>query len=141
MAVADFTGDWPALSVVERLADLGLDVTVLTPPAAFAWRTTIYSTLATSARLRARAVRVRPLRRPVRWDGETLTVEDLSSGETEDMTGLSAVIVADHDRAAPGLWPELRARGLPARRIGDANAPRTALEAIYSGHQAAREIA
>ncbi|SDW88305.1 hypothetical protein SAMN05444336_102619 [Albimonas donghaensis] len=141
VAVADFTGDWPALSVVERLADLGLDVTVLTPPAAFAWRTTIYSTLATSARLRARAVRVRPLRRPVRWDGATLTVEDLSSGETEDMTGLSAVIVADHDRAAPGLWPELRARGLPARRIGDANAPRTALEAIYSGHQAAREIA
>lgn len=141
VALADFTGDWPALSVVERLADLGIDVTVLTPPAAFAWRTTIYSTLATSARLKARAVRVRTLRRPVHWDGETLTVEDLSSGETEALTGLTAVIVADHDRAAPGLYPELRARGVPVRRIGDANAPRSALDAIYSGHQAAREIA
>ncbi|MDF2232374.1 FAD-dependent oxidoreductase [Albimonas sp. CAU 1670] len=141
IAFVDLTGEWTAISVIERLADLGKSVTVLTAPAAFAWRTSIYSTLATTQRLREAGVRIRTLRRATRWDGATLTVEDLSCGETETLEGLSAVVVADHAASDPALWRALKSEGLPVVQIGDALAPRTAVEAVYAGHKAAREIA
>ncbi len=141
IAFVDLTGEWTAVSVIERLADLGKQVTVVVAPGAFAWRTTIYSTLATSKRLREAGVRIRTMRRATHWDGATLTLEDLSSGETETLTTLSSVVVADHAASDPSLWRTLRAEGLPVVQIGDAVAPRTAVEAVYSGHKAAREIA
>ena len=141
IAFVDLTGEWTAISVIERLADLGKPATLLTAPAAFAWRTTIYSTLATARRLREAGVRIRTLRRATHWDGETLTLEDLSSGETETLSSLSAVVLADHAASDQTLWRALRAQGLPVVQVGDAAAPRTAVEAVYSGHKAAREIA
>ncbi|SFI61550.1 FAD-dependent oxidoreductase [Albimonas pacifica] len=141
LAFVDLTGEWTALSVIERLADLGKSVTVLTAPAAFAWRTTIYSTLATTRRLREAGVRIRTMRRATDWDGRTLALEDLSSGEAEALENLSSVVVADHAASDQSLWLALRGEGLPVVQIGDAVAPRTAVEAVYSGHKAAREIA
>ena len=141
VAFVDLTGEWTALSVVERLADLGKSVTVLVAPAAFAWRTTIYSTLAAAKRLREAGVRIRTMRRATHWDGATMTLEDLSCGQTETLGPLSAVVLADHAASDQSLWLALRAEGLPVVQIGDAVAPRSAVEAVYSGHKAAREIA
>ena len=86
-------------------------------------------------------MRIRTMRRATHWDGATLTLEDLSCGQTETLGPLSAVVLADHAASDQSLWLALRAEGLPVVQIGDAVAPRTAVEAVYSGHKAAREIA
>ena len=57
VALLDTIGEWSSLSLAEHLAQTGRHVTVFVPVAGFAWRTTIYSTLATRRRLRELGVR------------------------------------------------------------------------------------
>jgi 2,4-dienoyl-CoA reductase-like NADH-dependent reductase (Old Yellow Enzyme family) len=140
VAVVDLTGEWSTLGTIEHLADLGLAVTVFTPAAAFAWRTTLYSTLATNVRLRAHGVRIVPLRRVHAWDGWRLDVEDLSTGALEQLPGFTGLVIARHRMADDGLHAALQGRGIDLRRIGDCLAPRTALEAVYAGHALARAL-
>ncbi|MBR0671635.1 oxidoreductase [Neoroseomonas soli] len=140
IAVHDLTGEFSTLGLVEYLADLGRSVTVFTPAAAFAWRTTIYSTLGNLKRLRERKVRLALLRKVHRWDGARLSVEDVSTGEVEDLPGFTGLVVARHRIANDGLLAELKALGVPVKPIGDCLAPRTALEAVYQGHELARAI-
>ncbi|WP_226573002.1 oxidoreductase [Acuticoccus sediminis] len=141
VAVADVTGEWTVLAAIEHLADLGKRVTVFLPINAFAWRTTIYSTLATSRRLRERKVKLMPLRKVLAWDGTTLDVEDVSTGEREAHGPFGALVFAQHNFADQSLHRELKRRGIPVRQVGDNVAPRTALEAVFHGHKTAREIA
>jgi 2,4-dienoyl-CoA reductase-like NADH-dependent reductase (Old Yellow Enzyme family) len=140
IALFDRTGEWAALTLAEHLADLGKRVTFFSPIGGIAWRTTIYSTLANLKRLRERKVRLATLRRVAAYDGGTLTVEDLSTGEMETHLGVTALITAEHNFADQTLFRELRALGVPVRQIGDNLAPRTALEAVYHAHLAAREL-
>lgn len=140
VAVVDLTGDWPALSVVEHLADLGRRVVVLSPVAAFAWRTTIYSTLDTTDRLRRKGVRLALLRRVAAWDGAVLEVEDVSTGVVEPWTGIDTVVAADWPRAHDPLSRALGRSGLEVHRVGDCVAPRSAMEAIHQGHELARSL-
>jgi NADPH-dependent 2,4-dienoyl-CoA reductase/sulfur reductase-like enzyme len=140
IALFDRTGEWAALTLAEHLADLGKRVTFFSPIGGIAWRTTIYSTLANLKRLRERKVRLATLRRVAAYDGSTLTVEDLSTGEMETHLGVTALIAAEHNFADQTLFRELRALGVPVRQIGDNLAPRTALEAVYHAHLAAREL-
>ncbi len=141
VAVADVTGEWTALSAIEHLADLGKRVTVFLPIGSFAWRTTIYSTLANTKRLRERKVKLMPLRKVLAWDGASLDVEDVSTGERETHGPFSALVFAQHNTADQTLYKTLKRRGVPVRQAGDNVAPRTALEAVYHGHMTAREIA
>lgn len=135
VAVVDRTGDWPALALIEYLADLGHQVTVYTEITAFAWRTTIYSTLATSARLRKRQVSIRPLTAVRRWDGACAELEDASTGLPLPSQAFDALIGLVHPVADNQLLNELREAGLAAEQIGDALAPRTALEAVHQGRR------
>jgi dimethylglycine catabolism A len=140
VAIFDRTGEWAALTLAEFLADLGKRVTLFSPAAGIAWRTTIYSTLANLKRLRERKVRISTLRRVAAYDGATLIVEELSTGEMESHAGFTALIAAEHNFADQTLFRELHTLGIPVRQIGDNLAPRTALEAVYQGHVAAREL-
>jgi 2,4-dienoyl-CoA reductase-like NADH-dependent reductase (Old Yellow Enzyme family)/thioredoxin reductase len=140
VALFDRTGEWAALTLAEHLADLGKRVTFYSPIGGIAWRTIIYSTLANLKRLRERKVRLATLRRVAAYDGSTLSVEDLSTGEMETHAGVSALIAAEHNFADQTLFRELRALDVPVRQIGDNLAPRTALEAVYHAHVAAREL-
>ncbi len=133
VAFADLTGEWASLSVVEHLADLGKRVTVYSPVAATFWRTTIYSTLATSRRLRDKGVRLAPLRRLQHWDGHALQVEDVSCGDVQTLTDVDAVVIAQYNLAADSLRAPLRAAGIRVLEAGDCLAPRTAMEAVYEG--------
>jgi hypothetical protein len=135
VALLDTIGEWSGLSLAEHLARTGRHVTVFVPVAGFAWRTTIYSTLATRRRLREYGVRIAPLRVARRWDGTTLEVEDVSTGAIEPFSGFDTVIEAAYNRAEDGLFRALEVAGLPARAIGDSLAPRTALEAVFEGHE------
>ncbi|CCE01532.1 FAD-dependent oxidoreductase [Bradyrhizobium sp. STM 3809] len=138
VAVFDRTGEWGTLAALEHFADLGKAVTLFVPATSYAWRTTIYSTLANSRRLRERRVRIATLRAVRSYDGQILAVEDLSTGDIERLTGFSALVAVDHNSTDQTLYLSLRRAGLPVLQAGDNNAPRTALEAIYQGHMAAR---
>jgi dimethylglycine catabolism A len=135
VALLDAIGEWSSLSLAEHLARLGRSVTVFVPVAGFAWRTTIYSTLANRKRLREHRVRIAPLRAARDWDGKVLHVEDVSTGEIERHGGFDTVIAADYNAAENALHLALEQAGIPARAIGDCLAPRSALEAVYEGHE------
>ena len=139
VAFLDLTGEWSSLSAIEHLADLGRRVTVFSPVAAFAWRVTIYSTLAWTKRLREKRVRIATLRKAVSFDGATLRVEDLSCGDVEEH-GCDSVVLAQYGAVVDGLRAPLARAGLAFAMAGDCLAPRTALEAVYEGHAAARAI-
>ena len=137
VAFFDLTGEWASLSAVEHLADLGKRVTVFSPVAASFWRTTLYSTLATSRRLREKGVRIATLRRGVQWDGSTLAVEDVSCGEVEQRAGFDSVIVAQYNSVDDALRAPLAQAGMTIAMAGDCLAPRTAMEAVYEGFEQA----
>jgi 2,4-dienoyl-CoA reductase-like NADH-dependent reductase (Old Yellow Enzyme family)/thioredoxin reductase len=140
VALYDRTGEWAALTLAEYLADLGKQVTIFSPAGGIAWRTTIYSTLANMRRLRERKVKIVTLRKVIAFDGDTITAEDLSSGEPEDHSGYTGLVAAEHNLADQTLFRDLCKLDVPVRQIGDNVAPRTALEAVYHGHLAAREL-
>ena len=140
VAFHDLIGEFASLGAIEHFADLGLEVAVFTPVAGFAWRTTIYSSLAARKRLRDRKVRIAPLRAVKGFAGGELTVEDTSTGELERLPGYDSLVVAQYNAADDRLFAPLRAAGLEVTAIGDCLAPRTALEAVYEGHAAARAL-
>ncbi|MFC3227936.1 FAD-dependent oxidoreductase [Marinibaculum pumilum] len=146
VAVYDTTGDWAALGFIEHLATaggdagLGREVTVFTPVAGFAWRTTIYSTTSTRKRLREKGVAIRTLRAVTGFAAPKLTLEDVSTGTTEVLDGFDTLVACQHNRPEDGLEAELRALGLAPVLAGDCLTPRTALEAVFEGHRAARGI-
>lgn len=139
-AFYDLTGEWAALGAIEHLAGRGIELTVFTAVAGFAWRTTIYSNLATRKRLRDMKVRIATLRAVKGFAGGELTVEDTSTGELERLKGFDSLVVAQYNAADDRLLAPLRAAGLDVKAVGDCLAPRTALEAVYEGHAAARAL-
>jgi NADPH-dependent 2,4-dienoyl-CoA reductase/sulfur reductase-like enzyme len=140
VAFHDITGELASLGAVEHFADLGLELTVFTPVAGFAWRTTIYSNLAHRKRLRDRKVRIATLRSVKGFADGVLSVEDTSTGGIERLPGFNSLVAAQYNRAEDVLYAPLRAAGLAVKAIGDCLAPRTALEAVYEGHAAARAL-
>ena len=139
LAFHDLTGEWSALGAIEHLARRGMEVTVFTAVAGFAWRTTIYSNLATRKRLRELKVRIATLRAVKMFNAGELTVEDVSTGELEKHA-FDSLVVAQFNAADDRLLGPLRAAGLQVTAVGDCLAPRTALEAVYEGHAAARAL-
>ena len=140
VAFHDLTGEWAALGAIEQFATNGLEVTVFTAVAGFAWRTTIYSNLATRKRLRDMKVRIATLRAVKGFTDGELTVEDASTGQLERLQGFDSLVVAQYNAADDLLLAPLRAAGLNVKAVGDCLAPRTALEAVYEGHAAARAL-
>ncbi len=135
----DLLGDWASISVVEHLADLGLDVTYVTPVAGYAWKVSRYSKTALTARLREAEVSIRPLREARSFDGTEFVVEDLTTGSRENIPA-NVVIAAGNPSANSELFAQLNERRTFVTLVGDAVAPRTALEAVFEGHEVGRAI-
>lgn len=135
----DLLGDWASISVVEHLADLGKDVTYVTPVAGYAWKVTRYSKTALSTRLRDARVAIRPLRAARSFDGSQFVVEDVTTGSVEHIPA-DLVIAAGNPTANTDLYAHLAGSGAAVTLVGDAVAPRTALEAVYEGHEVGRAI-
>lgn len=140
VAFLDQTGSWASIAAIEHFADLGKSVEVFVPASGFAWRATIYSTLANGARLREKGVKIRLLRRITGWKTGTVQSEDLSDGTAESLPGFSSLVVSATDVASDDLYRPLRASGIPVKMVGDCLAPRTAMEAVFEGHEFARQI-
>ena len=140
VAVYDETGDWGALGLVEHLAETGAKVTLVTPSAGMMWRTTIYSNTLTFSRWREKRIRVRTLRKPLAFANGALTLEDASCGEIETLAGIDAIVACVPPVVHNPFEQALAAAGIEVRLIGDALAPRNALEAVFEGHRAARSV-
>ncbi|MDB5511416.1 MAG: putative NADH-dependent flavin oxidoreductase, partial [Enterovirga sp.] len=133
VAFVDLTGEWASLSAIGHIADLGKRVTVFSPVAGFASRTTIYSTLAWTKRLRDKGVKIATLRKVLSFDGASLVVEDVSCGVVERLAGFGSVVLAQHNAVADELRGPLARAGIALKLAGDCLAPRTAMEAVYEG--------
>lgn len=139
VVVYDLLGDWSTASVAEYLADLGALVTYVTPVAGFAWKVTRYSKTALASRLRQAGVAIRMLRSARRYDDNEFVVEDLSTGTMETIP-VDAVVAAGLPLASNQLRDQVAATGIAVTMAGDCVAPRSALEAVYEGHAAARRF-
>jgi len=135
----DLLGDWASISVVEHLADLGASVTYVTPVAGYAWKVSRYSKTALAARLRDAGVAISPLRTARSFDGKSFIVEDLTTGVVESIP-TDIVIAAGNPTASAELFDHLSDSGSSVTVVGDALAPRTALEAVFEGHEVGRAI-
>jgi 2,4-dienoyl-CoA reductase-like NADH-dependent reductase (Old Yellow Enzyme family)/threonine dehydrogenase-like Zn-dependent dehydrogenase len=138
----DHDGGWPTGTFAEHLGRNGVAVDIVTPDASFLPNVTVYSRVAMVDRLRQLPITVRPLQRVVRLGDDVATLEDCISGARSQLRAVSAVVAAIPPIADDLLARELRSAGFrgKAHIIGDAYAPRTALEAVYEGHVAAMSI-
>jgi hypothetical protein len=142
VVLVDDDGGWPTGTVAEHLARHGVTVDIVTTEAAFLPNVTVYSRVALVERLRQLPVSVRPLQRLVRLDRDVAILEDCMSRVVSRIEGVSAVVAALPPVANDRLATRLAASGFrgKAHIIGDAYAPRTALEAVYEGQVAALSI-
>ena len=87
------------------------------------------------------AVRILPLHAAQSWDGRRLAIVELSTGETSSIDDADALVAPGH--AVPN--DEL-ARMRPAManvafyQVGDCMAARSALEAVFEGHEVGRAV-
>jgi dimethylglycine catabolism A len=142
VVVLDEDGGWAGAGLCEHLAAVGLRVHLVSP-VGVAWGITTYSRLALLRRLGDLAVNTHPGRRLVRLDGRRALIADTIGGCEEAIEGIDAVIHAAPRRARAELVDGLdrAAYSGQVQIVGDAYAPRTALEAVYEGRLAATMIA
>jgi dimethylglycine catabolism A len=142
VVIVDDEGGWPAATLAEHLARGGAAVTIVTSEASFAPNVTVYSRVALVRRLRDLGVAILPLRSPSEMVDSTLGLIDTISGAQTQIRGVSAIVRAGPPVAVDGLFDDLVKAGFAGlvHVVGDAYAPRTALEAVYEGHLAGVSI-
>ena len=75
------------------------------------------------------------------FDGKTAQLTELSTGEPGEWLVADSVIAPLHGTANDRLHRELQKLATkPVIAIGDCQAPRTALEAVFEGHEAGRRV-
>jgi thioredoxin reductase len=140
VALVDTLGTWTTASVAEYLAGLGKRVTLLVPTGAPAWTIGMYGGFALKRRLKEKGVRTLGLHAPESFLDGQLVVRDLSTDEVKDLGAFDTVIAPTSGQPNDDLAPLLRGNAARLHIVGDAMSPRTALEAIYEGHEAARAL-
>lgn len=136
VVVLDEGGNWRGCGTAWRLAEDGHAVTLVTPDALVGKElqrsATDWPLRRALARLGVRFVTDAAIRE---WTGRGAVVQSLLTGETEEVAA-DALVMATVNVADTRLRHDLDARGISARVIGDANAPRNAAFAIYEGRRA-----
>lgn len=147
VAVLDTLGSFAIAGFVEWLAGTGREVTLVAPTGTPGWQVNIYSSFAWRQRLKQAGVRILALRAIHAWHGPGEAVlADLSTGELERRGDIDAVIAPAHGTPRDGLAAELRARLVGGHAapsihlIGDCASPRSALEAVFEGHEIGRAL-
>ncbi|MEO1223492.1 MAG: FAD-dependent oxidoreductase [Pseudomonadota bacterium] len=144
--LVDNLGTWSVLSAAEWLADRGHAVILLAPTGTPGWTIPIYSSFALRRRLKQKRVRIMGLHTVSAFENGTATLVDLSSDSRQEIVDVGSVIAPVHGRPRSGLIQDLR-RAAAERSIdttfhavGDAQAARTALEAVFEGQQSGRLV-
>jgi thioredoxin reductase len=138
VAIYDEDGGWAGIGTALHLSTRVSGVHLVVPLAALAWRVNTYSRVGALARLADRNIVVHLPRKPVSLDSRGLVVTDIFSDRTELLPGVGALVHAHPGEANDRLAVQLEAAapGAELHVVGDAHAPRSALEAVYEGHLA-----
>lgn len=146
IAVQDTLGSWAVAGFIEWLAGTGREVTVVAPTGTPGWQVNIYSSYAWRDRLRAARVRIIGTHAVHAFDGTHAQLTDLSTGAPGEAIAVSAVVAPAHGIPRDGLAAALapvsggRNAGPEIRLLGDCASPRSALEAVFEGHEAGRSL-
>lgn len=136
--LVDQLGGWSVVSLAEHLADLGKRVTLLAPSGTPGWTISMYSSFALRHRLREKNVRILGHHAVVDHKGGLAVLRDLSLDVETELPAKSVVA------PLPGRPRDhvLDIANSPALqiKIGDCLSARTALEAVFEGHEAARQL-
>lgn len=145
IAVLDTLGSWAVASVVEFLCNLGREVTLFVPSGQIAWNVPIYSGFAWRKRVQGSGLKVVALKDIHGFRDGRVILRDAWSGELSDGGAFDAVVAPSAGSARTDLYTAVANAGFMAMErvvtVGDAVSPRTALEAVFEGHRAGRELA
>ncbi|MCB2135506.1 MAG: FAD-dependent oxidoreductase [Rhodobacteraceae bacterium] len=146
VAVFDFDNYYMGTAVAEALAIAGHDVTYITTAgAAGAWSFMTNEQPGMHQALRARGIALRTLEIVTGFDGQTVSLEQIFSGETRRIAARSLMIVGQR-AGGSALYDALVEAGSGGSTIrslhltGDANAPGALAHAVYQGHKTARAV-
>lgn len=140
VTLVDMLGTWSVVSVAEWLADLGKSVTLVSPAGAPGWTISMYSGFAMRKRLYDKRVRVIQGQALADFRDGTVYLTDLSLGIGGERLAADSVIAP---LAARPRMPKDAATDSERPRtfaVGDCQSARTALEAVFEGHEAARGL-
>ncbi len=142
VAVYDFDNYYLGSAIAEDLARRGLRVTyVTTAGAAQAWGFMTNEQPLVHRAFAAAGIDYRTLEVVTGFDGETLQLKQIFSGEPRSFAARSVVIVGQRTGGS-ALYDALAETGeLPSLALaGDANAPGAIAHAVYNGHLVARGL-
>jgi dimethylamine/trimethylamine dehydrogenase len=140
VAVFDADNYYMGTAIAEALAGHGLAVThITTAGSAQAWGLMTNEQTHVHRALLAKGVATRTLEIVTGFDGETLHLAQIFTGQAQTLPMRSVVIVGTRAGGSP-LFDELRAMGQPVHLTGDANAPGAIAHAVYQGHKTARSL-
>ncbi|MGP1394215.1 MAG: oxidoreductase [Inquilinaceae bacterium] len=146
VALVDVLGGWSVAATAEWLADRGHRVTLIAPTGTPAWTVSIYSSFALRHRLKEKGVAILALHTVAGFKGGVTRLVDLSTGAERESRDFDSLIAPAHGVPRDGLRAALHAatasrdRPLDLYSVGDCQAARTALEAVYEGHEAGLTI-
>lgn len=141
--VVDQLGGWSVVSVAEHLADLGKKVTLVAPSGTPGWMVSMYSSFALRDRLRHKAVRIIGHHALVGHRDGLATLRDLTLEASEievPATSVVAPLQGQPRMAVRGLADVGNNRTYRQYAVGDCLSTRSALEAVFEGHEAGRAI-
>ncbi|NMM43343.1 FAD-dependent oxidoreductase [Rhodospirillaceae bacterium KN72] len=142
VAVFDFDNYYMGSAVALALAAQNLDTTYITTAGApAAWGIMTNEQPQVSQAFREAGVRYRTLEIVQAFDGRTLSLQQIFSGEHRDIAVRSVVIVGQR-AGNTDLYDALKAEA-PQQSVvltGDANAPGAIAHAVYQGHKTARDL-
>ncbi|WP_225029643.1 oxidoreductase [Xinfangfangia pollutisoli] len=135
VAVFDFDAYYLGTALAEDLAARGLAVTYITTAgAAAAWSFLTNEQGHIHSALARRGIGYRTLERVTGFDGETLALAQMMSGEPRQIAARSLVLVGLR-QGGSALHEALIARGIAAELTGDALAPGAIAHAVWQGHR------
>lgn len=140
IVLLDGQGSWTTASAAETFLQSGAEVAVIYPGGSFLPQVNYYSRITTTDRLGKLGIDVRLLRRAVRYHDGALEIADVLTGRTEVIPGIDRVFAVLPATAERDLADSLEGKVGILHVIGDANSPRTLLDAIFEGHRAARSL-
>ena len=146
VAVFDFDNYYLGTAIAEDLAAKGKSVTYITTAgAASAWTIMTNEQPLIHQALAKRDIGYRTLELVTGFDGETLKLAQLFSGEPRLLAARSLVIVGQRLGGSSLhqslLEADIEAAGIKSLHLaGDANAPGAIAHAVYHGHKIAREL-
>lgn len=138
VVVYDEEGFWPAASLVEHLARRGSEVVLVTPMQTPVANVDTYTKLSLFERLSHLHVTIETMRRLVSFDDGTVDLVDTLNGRRHGLGGIDDLVMVAPQQAENALFAELALAlpDTPVHLVGDAFAPRTALEATFEGRAA-----